>query len=571
MNEFDEADIDTLSVIEERADYVTEEIIKNNTVSSGLFYNRIHNALISTGIKLIVGPRGCGKTHLMRYAWVECKNDDSYPLPIYVSFNKYFKLEPLLKSKPNAIDLFHKWVLSKILLSAYDIACEIEEDNNLELSSILITDKDFLSNLINRLEQGLSPSFSQESVVENISVSAVIESIHNLCDWLERKRVIILLDDAAISLTPEYLYEFFDIVRSLKTPRIALKASVYPGTTEYGPKFHVAHDAETVDAWISSDDVNYSNIMESIALARFENYNSINKDIRELFKYAAFGIPRSFLMMLRDYEKSDGTTAQQKFNKIIEKYVELRLSEYNSLKDKLPRFAGIVNIGENLLLKSVELLKDANSNTHHEKQVILGVEKNNNTFFSRMLRLLVETGLLYRLPDISHGDARMYERYIPHYALLIKEKVFSESSRGFSPSQITSYILRKNAKHPIRRSMTSLLSSEQINNLKLTLPPCGNCNASRLTENQKYCHQCGSQLIAESAYNQCMSIPLSKIPHLTVWQTNKLAELDNLKTIGDVLSLQDPGSELRKISRIGPVKANKIITKILFHVEEYLS
>lgn len=137
------------------------------------------------------------------------------------------------------------------------------------MSTILIADKEFLINLIVRLEQGLSPSLEQENIVQLISVSSVISSLSSLCDWLERKRVIILLDDAAISLTPEYLYEFFDIVRSLKTSKIALKASVYPGTTEYGPRFHVAHDAETIDAWISVQHPNYSSVMDAIAQARF--------------------------------------------------------------------------------------------------------------------------------------------------------------------------------------------------------------------------------------------------------------------------------------------------------------
>ena len=115
----------------------------------------------------------------MRYAWVECKNDDNAPLPLYVSFNKYFKLEPLLKNKPNAIDLFHKWVLAKILLSAYEIACDIEDSEYLDLSTILIADKEFLINLIVRLEQGLSPSLEQENIVQLISVSSVISSRNN--------------------------------------------------------------------------------------------------------------------------------------------------------------------------------------------------------------------------------------------------------------------------------------------------------------------------------------------------------------------------------------------------------
>lgn len=557
--------------VEERADYIDEETIKNNTIHSGEFFDKIHSALISPGIKLIVGPRGCGKTHLMRYAWVECKNDETAPLPIYVSFNKYFKLEPLLKTKPNAIDLFNKWVLAKILLSAYEIACDIEDCEDLDLSSILITNKDFLTKLIIRLEQGLSPTFEQDEIVQLISVSSVISSLSNLCDWLERKRIIILLDDAAISLTPEYLYEFFDIVRSLKTSRIALKASVYPGTTEYGPRFHVAHDAETFDAWISVQHPNYSEIMDAIAEARFPDYISIPNDVKELLKFSAFGIPRSFLMMLRDYQSTESQTTQQKFNKIIEKYVDLRLSEYSSLKDKLPRLFDVVTLGESLLLKVVDLLKENNIHSKDEKQVIIGIEKNDNVYFSRLIKMLIETGLFYNLTDISHGDGRVYERYIPHYALLIKERVFSEGSRGFSPSQVVQKILNKNTKHPVRRSVSSLFNAEQLTRLKLTLPPCNNCKSLRLTENQKFCHHCGNQLIDESAYNQCMSIPLSKVPFLTSWQVQKLSGLEKVKTIGDVLLLQDPGSELRKIHRVGPKIANKIMDKVLSHVEEFLS
>lgn len=68
-----DVELDSNFLIEERADYIDEDTIKNNTIRTGEFFDIIHNALISPCIKLIVGPRGCGKTHLMRYAWVECK------------------------------------------------------------------------------------------------------------------------------------------------------------------------------------------------------------------------------------------------------------------------------------------------------------------------------------------------------------------------------------------------------------------------------------------------------------------------------------------------------------------
>ncbi len=201
------------SFLEERADYLEENELLACTVQDGDFYKSIYAALISRGTKLIVGPRGCGKTHLMRYAWTKCKGDESLPLAIYVSFNKYFRLEPLLKSKPNAIALFNTWVLAKILIAAHEVACDIEDDQELDLSSILFATKQDLESIVERLEQSLSPTSDLEFLVEKISVSGVTSALHSLTEWLERKRIVVLLDDAAITLTPEYLYEFFDIVR----------------------------------------------------------------------------------------------------------------------------------------------------------------------------------------------------------------------------------------------------------------------------------------------------------------------------------------------------------------------
>lgn len=52
-----DVELDSNFLIEERADYIDEDTIKNNTIRSGEFFDIIHNALISPGIKLIVGDR----------------------------------------------------------------------------------------------------------------------------------------------------------------------------------------------------------------------------------------------------------------------------------------------------------------------------------------------------------------------------------------------------------------------------------------------------------------------------------------------------------------------------------
>ncbi|MNE97244.1 hypothetical protein D3C80_1955600 [compost metagenome] len=68
-----------------------------------------------------------------------------------------------------------------------------------------------------------------------------------------------------------------------------------------------------------------------------------------------------------------------------------------------------------------------------------------------------------------------------------------------------------------------------------------------------------------------MSLPLHDIPGLTKWTISKLKqELPGFKTIGDLLSVQDPGTELRKIHRVGQARAEKIIKLVTSFADEFL-
>ena len=55
----------------------------------------IINKLSQGGAKLIVGPRGCGKTTLMLKAYNKlCSSSNSKTFAIYVNFKSSLKLEP---------------------------------------------------------------------------------------------------------------------------------------------------------------------------------------------------------------------------------------------------------------------------------------------------------------------------------------------------------------------------------------------------------------------------------------------------------------------------------------------
>ena len=554
--------------IEERADYISEESLISITAKDD-FFDLVHKKLTARGTTLIVGPRGCGKTHMMRYTSLVCRNDSSQPLGVYVSFNKYLRLEPLLQTKSNAIDLFHTWVLAQIVLSTWFQSIQ---------GSLLDNQSEFefkeLEQLVVKLERGLPLIEKENSIVEKLSVKSVIAEIEKALTHFKRSRAVLLLDDAALTLTPDYLFEFFDLVRTLKTSKISPKASVYPGTTEYGPRFHVAQEAEMVSVWLSIAQENYSNLMGAIAERRFSQISEIPSEISELFKYAAFGIPRAYLTMLRAYMSEEGKTSQQVINKIIEDHNNVRISEYKSLKVKMPKFESLIETGEKLFGKIVQDLVDANQKAanSNENHLIVGLQDVEvNPLVMRMISLLVEVGLLFEHQQVSHGPERTYLRYTPHVSALILGRAFSQGQRGFSARQLVDFIERRPAKHPIRRTINKLLSKDTVDGLSLDLPPCRVCNAPRLNDSQKFCHNCGNELSDSSTFEMCMSVPIANVPGITEYQKNQIMQKTPIKTVNDFLAVQNLGTELLKIHYVGPVRATKITDQVEVFVDEFLS
>jgi len=569
--------IDLERSLEQRADFIPYDELRSGT-ATGDFFDKVHVALTERGTRLIVGPRGCGKTHMMRYTWVTCRDDRQSPFCVYVSFNRYYRLEPLLKSRANALDLFHSWVLARILLGVFETA-EALAENDLQLAQLISEiglNSDQMYTLISKLERALPLSDEDDALIISISLERTKDIINYTSTHFGRKRSILLLDDAALLLTPEYMIEFFDIVRTIKTTHISPKASVYPGTTEYGPRFHANQEGELIPLWLSVEDPNYSAVMGAIADLRFSELDTVPMEVSELFKYAAFGIPRAYLSMLYEYKRGEFVTSQQGINKIIENFIGARIDEYRSLSLKAPKFGTLINSGEKVFQNIVHGLKTLNDTLveRDEKQFKVGIsDAYDQPFVGRLFRLLVEAGLLYQHQQVSHGGPdRTYQRFTPHIAALLQLRAFSGKKRGASTKQIVEALQRKSSKQPLRKSMKNLLFADELNSLSFDLPPCKKCGTARLSDNQRYCHICGSELLDGSTFAECMAIPLCDVPGLTSWQRDKIkVQLSTIKNIGDLLAIQDPGTELRKIHRVGHVRASRIFEVVSRFVEEFLS
>ncbi|MCK5878101.1 MAG: hypothetical protein KAG43_10735, partial [Candidatus Marithrix sp.] len=364
---------------------------------------------------------------------------------------------------------------------------------------------------------------------------------------------------------------FFDIFGSLKTINIAPKASVYPGTTVYGPRFHVGHDAEKVSSWLEIHNDNYSQFMDDLIERRSLNIEAMDKDIVEIFKYAAFGIPRHFINLLRNYSQSQLKTYQQRFNKVIEQQAESIKTEYLSFAIKLPQYQNIIDTGWLLHEKMVEIITIDNKNiaVSDEKQLQFSILKEHDLTRDRMFQFLIEAGLLYELEEFKEGSNKVYKHYIPHLLFLVKSRAFS-TGKGFKASEVIQFIKRREKKHSIRRDLSNVLNSDEIK-LNLNLPPCQICGFERLTEQQKFCHNCGKELVRQSTFDLCMKIKINKLP-LTNLQKQRIEEQTGLRTIGDFLSSPHIGTELRKTTQIGPKRAKQIHNKVMKKMaEEFLS
>ncbi|WP_153066872.1 zinc ribbon domain-containing protein [Xanthomonas arboricola] len=571
------ADAEFEATLQQRADYIPLEDLQAETSKAGDLFNVVHAQLINKALRTIVGPRGCGKTHMMRYAWLMCSKTQSHPFAVYASFNRYFRLEPLLSSRSSALHHFHSWVLARLVIATWDAATNwpLPQDSIDAIFEECQLDVQALATFASRLERNQPLDEIQSSLSESLSIERVQSLIDLFKDLAGRRWSVILMDDAALTLTPEYLLEFLDIVRSLKSVSISPKVSVYPGTTEVSPKFHQGQDAVSIPVWLCIEDPAYVSVMDQIAQTRVKSFGTIPKDVRSLLRFAAFGIPRAYLTMLDEYDRGGYRTSQQAANQIISDHYQARVDEYTSLGVKVPKLEGLVDSGKSVLEGIAKEIKAQNAVLVEKgrKQLTYGVQSDELTpMVARMFSLLIEAGLVYDNGGVKHGTPeRIYRRFIPHSGALLGIRAFSTGPGG-SIRQTLNGIELRSSKHPVRKSLARAIPEVQLDALTLSLPRCAKCNNRRLSDSQLFCHICGNQLVDASTFTKCLDVAISAVPGLTSWQRVQIAtHLPALRTIRDFLAKQDPAADLLRVRGFGDRRTARIVDVLNGFVDDYLS
>ena len=558
--------IDDPTAFIEQAEYIPPEEFLAWTIDHPR-EQEIIRKLCSGGAKLLVGPRGCGKTTLMLKAWHKMAGDQpTSSLPVYVNFKLSLKLEPLYQTTPNATFWFRTWLILKIYEALHE-AC-----NELSIRNIdTIPTRDEINLAILTIESGDPTAFNKSIEYQTDELRAVIDT---LLDNNGLSRCILLLDDAAHAFSPKQQEDFFDFFRRIKSINIAPKAAIYPGITSHSASFHVGHDAEKIDVWIRPDTPEYVSFMRQIAHRRLGGNLPIAlkdaTDIVPFLAYAAFGIPRSFLNMLRiiESEMTSGNTAIDR-RKVLDAAKQSKQDAhavFDSLVYKLPVYKEFIHKGKDIYNLCISLLKEFNKNkTYTNHGFEIGLKRPLPPELSRVFGFYQYAGLMMPIGENSRGEKGVFDIYFVHFADLITENAIVGKRYKSITAFNSVFSSRTHLAYP-RIAAERLIGSGKVSEaFPLSLPPCQACGAERANEDAKFCINCGSELKTASLYHSLIAQDISVLP-ITKSRSASIKKHSSLKTIKDIL-IDNTKEELRSVPQIGPKWAERIAR----YAQEYVA
>lgn len=522
------------------------------------------------GAKLLVGPRGCGKTTLMLKAFYSLlRAPSASTLPIYVNFKLSLKLEPLYVNTPNATYWFRLWLNLKVYQGLLEA---VRESRRYVLPSDVPAAADVAA-MVAAIEAGRINT--GDGNAEAFSMEGLARSIGQVLAANELLRCVLLLDDAAHAFSPRQQEDFFEFFREIKSREISPKAAIYPGITTHSPTFHVGHDAEQIDVWVKPEREGYVAFMRSLAEKRFngELPRSLvaTTDGLEFLAYASFGIPRSFLNMLRAiyHDEGDVTSTgaidRRKLLDVAKQSRELSHNVYESLSYKLPAYKEFVSTGSDIYQRIISSLKDFNKNKPDDNQALeIGLKRPVPPEIEKVFSFFQYAGLVMPSGDNSRGVKGVFDLFMVHFGDLITENAIIGRRTKSVPSFVTAFTAQTHQAWP-RISPDTLASPANYPTLfRLSLPHCQACGAERASEHAKFCQNCGAQLKTASLYDELTNQEISVLP-LSARMIARIRKNSTIRTVKDIL-IDNNRSHLRSIPQIGPIRAERIARYAEEHV-----
>lgn len=390
---------------------------------------------------IVVGSRGVGKSFLLRIAQGELAKE--FPVhrvfPVYLSFSK----SSLLQTPDD--EQFKHWMLAKLSsaivrsLSKAGLLASIPP--SLTVLAGQKVDAQLQKTRVEAIAEAYENSWREpDSRIDTSiipSTDALKEALEDLCDDLDIRRFVLLIDEAAHVFLPEQQRQFFTLFRDLRSPYLTCNAAVYPGVTAFGDTFQPVHDATmlSIERSVSSSDYvrNMREIVErqadSTLLTRIEKYGQ-NFSV---LAYASSGNPRVLLKLVA---RAPRMTSQQ-VNEVIREYFRTDVwSEHSTLAERYIGHKDIIDWGRNFIegdvlpdlkVKNAQYLLDDKSSSCY-----IWIHRDAPAVVREALRILAYTGIVSEQDaGIKASRGEIGSRYMINLGCIFSQESAPAAS-GFS-------------------------------------------------------------------------------------------------------------------------------------------
>jgi len=551
--------IDT-EIFTEQAEYLSGASFKKWSISHQN-ESEILRKLTQAGAKLITGPRGCGKTTLMLKAYNKLLLPKAgSALPVYVNFKSSLKLEPLYKNNTNAAYWFNQWILLKVVQGIY----ESLEKLGINISEFWLSPSKVKKN-INLLEMGRVELLDDNE--DQMTLSLVNGFIETVLEKTDKNRCSLLLDDAGHAFSSEQQKDFFEFFREVKSKTVSPKAAIYPGVISYSSSFHVGHDAEEISVWLKPNKEGYLEFMHSLLESRFdsETFATLSADMKllDLMCYAAYGIPRSLLNMISAFcfDDDEGNITVKLDSKNVLKQIKSSFDStyqiYDSLKIKLPMYKNFIDTGAAFYETCLITVKEFNKGSAANRQSsMMAIKRPISPELSKVLGFFQYAGLLAPNGISNRGDKGVYELFELHFASIIDRNVFFSNRAISAEKYCVAFAKRPNHLYPRHTEASLIEKGTSTTGFSLALPPCDICKSPRISDDARFCMQCGAKLKDASIFEDIVNQDIQCLP-ITESRASSIKQSSSIRTIKDILMDHD-NKELRSVKMIGPSWSKKI-------------
>ena len=495
--------------------------------------------MLDTEQYLVEGSRGVGKTMLMRNAEITAREEfeKNSILAVWISFEESIRLERIRISSKQGIDPFLQWTMGKILIEVLKKLIQLKPAYSEQITDRLtslfgtsnvtpqyITYIKLLDEYIEALERAnidnneeikeIAPS---EKIVQILDNAITFKNfLLKLIDDFHLTRMVLLFDEAAHVFSEEQQIKFFTFFKSLRNNKIACKAAVYPGITNYGKYFEKNQDAKELKlSWsiYEPKDIRY---IKDILKKRVQKYDpnvwnrlTAKDEIIKMICYSSNGNPR-FAFHISDAMQSNSlldktNITQNQMIACLRSVNDEKWKDFDTLKQRMLRYSEYITFSEKIVKEEIfpNLRKWNDKRRKEKKKLSAGfyIEELTYKKISKVFDVLSYANIL--LVDdvkrsIGHGKYGYYVAINPSFLfseLIIKDvQEIGNTSNNIDNNQVYS-----EANKSIFYIVENVTEHQEFQ--------CSNdeCDFTTNDETFTFCKKCGSKMVKKQG------IPLYKI------------------------------------------------------------